>query len=226
MPMRMSPEPQLRTADLDSIYLCAHAPQLVSFMYTSAVDASDIDALISLLRLADRLLVPRCCAAAGSALAALTPDAVTHDQAAALLGYLPASVAACGEARQLCVRKLMQRFGDAALVLVDAERGDAWLALPYAALLALLASDELQTDSENNVLLLLVRWLLGPGGGGISAKQRRKLCAQIRLPCLGQGFLNAVLPQLQARGLFDINLHEYSFLSLAAVMENWHEVVR
>lgn len=57
--------------------------------------------------------------------------------------------------------KILEMFGDVPTVVASPSLTEQLLLLPRAALLALLHSDALTTDSEDSVLMLLSWWLEG-----------------------------------------------------------------
>lgn len=81
----------------------------------------------------------------------------------------------------LCKRMLLEHVGDVLAVLNTPALAARFNALPFAAVLELLQSDGLMTNSKKLVLLLLGDWLAGPVGAACKQSQVRKLCRCVRV---------------------------------------------
>ncbi|KAG2443859.1 hypothetical protein HXX76_002202 [Chlamydomonas incerta] len=105
-----------------------------------------------------------------------------------------AFAAALREAKQ----QLAAHFGDALAVLNDKQLHEQVVALPAAALAALLESDDFGTDSESSGVLVLAEWM-AVNYGSTDEALRRRLCGPLRLVQCSRAYLCGVLPVLAAR---------------------------
>ncbi|MEW5318537.1 MAG: hypothetical protein WDW38_009753 [Sanguina aurantia] len=119
-----------------------------------------------LLMVADRWVVPRCVTACCTALAALPSTSLTLEDVLAIYspgqGPIPASLLTSREFQpvlEAALAELLQLFGDVPTIVASPTLTQQLLQLPRAALLALLGSNKLTTDCEDNVLMLLSWWL-------------------------------------------------------------------
>ncbi|GLC34552.1 hypothetical protein PLESTB_001249000 [Pleodorina starrii] len=103
-------------------------------------------------------------------------------------GGLPPSGPGLGEA-------LAWAFGDAPSLLSDPRVTRQFCELPAVAIEAMLGSEALATDSEDTVLLMLLRWLQA-NAPAASVEVRRRLLRLVRLSQLSNTYLHRVAPLL------------------------------
>jgi hypothetical protein len=190
----------------------------VEFAYTGQLPAGwDMQQLLELYRQAQYLQVAGCAEscvqrlaellqAIGSAARGATAPNVADSAAQTLAGHAfcnptlwallegsPALLAALQTAKPL----LVQHFGDALAVLNTPALREQFLQLSMAGVAALLETDDLGTDSESSVLLLLGTWVQA-NYSRTTAEERSQLCGLVRLAQLSKPYLECVLPALAA----------------------------
>lgn len=210
--------------------------------------------VLSCLQVADRWVVPGCVAACCDALAALPPSALTLEDAIAVYapgqGPIPPSLLNTSEFQPVlaaALTLLMQLFGDVPAVTASTTLTAQLLRLPHAALLALLSSNELATDCEDSVLMLVSWWLEGQKGGDAEEAEAdqgteedeeaevvgsneavKELMGALRYSRLSSTYLAQVLPLipgLQPTAAQMAQIHEYRSLdpALAAIYSETKE---
>ena len=102
-----------------------------------------------------------------------------------------------GEITAACRHELMVRFGDVPSVITDLEHRGDFCALPFAAVLEWLQSDDLKVHSESCVLFLLSAWVNSEEHPACSLHQQRQLAHTVRVGQLSPTYLNSVLPDLK-----------------------------
>ncbi|GLC40123.1 hypothetical protein PLESTB_000884400 [Pleodorina starrii] len=109
-------------------------------------------------------------------------------------GAAPATVPSSTGGQGPIGELLAWAFGDAPSLMNDPGARKQMLALPAAAVEALLRCDSFATDSESTVLLMLLTWLeVNPS---CNAKSRQRLLKLIRLAQLSDTYLFRLLPRL------------------------------
>ena len=156
------------------------------------------------LRMADRLQVPRVIAAVGAALAAAGP--LPWETALAVWALPPgcADIPAYAPVFDAAAAALQERFGDLDAALNNATLRDELLLLPLPALLRLLRDPTTRAVSENTVVWICDAWLSCHIGG--SEEEQAALAACLRLQHLTPLYVASVvsrLPWLQRR----VDLH-------------------
>ena len=101
------------------------------------------------------------------------------------------------EIAAVCKQKLLLLFGDVPAMIIDAELRQQFCALPYAAVLAWLRSDDLKVHSESCVLLLLTAWVRSEDNSACSPEQLEQLAHSVRVKHLSATYLHGVLPDLK-----------------------------
>ena len=96
-----------------------------------------------------------------------------------------------------CKQKLVELFGDVPAVIADLEQRRQFCALPHAAVLAWLRSDDLKVHSESCVLLLLTAWVRSDEHPVCSPRQLKHLAHSVRVEHLSATYLHGVLPDLK-----------------------------
>ena len=97
-----------------------------------------------------------------------------------------------------CKLKLVELFGDVPAVIKDQEQRRQFCALPHAAVLAWLRSDDLKVHSESCVLFLLTAWVNGKERPAVCSPDQHKLLAHsVRVTHLSPTYLHCVLPGLK-----------------------------
>ena len=105
--------------------------------------------------------------------------------------------------QQALTSALLAHFGCAFSIMSSWARLQQWMQLPEVAVAWALASEELQTDEESSVLLLVLWWLhwqqheAGVLGWEEAGAAGRRLMQHVRLGCLSRPFLLVLLPQLE-----------------------------
>ncbi|KAL6746776.1 hypothetical protein V8C86DRAFT_1452386 [Haematococcus lacustris] len=93
--------------------------------------------------------------------------------------------------------RLVALFKDVVEVITSPALQAHFLQLPFAAMLALLRSEQLEVDSENSVVVAATLWMTRGRGRFTSPEQRRFLAGAVRLSALSPSFLCGVLPNLK-----------------------------
>ena len=96
-----------------------------------------------------------------------------------------------------CKHKLVELFGDVPSVITNPEQRRQFCALPYAAVLAWLRSDDLEVHSENCVVFLLSAWVNSKENSECSTDELRLLAHSMRVTHLSPTYLHSVLPDLK-----------------------------
>lgn len=114
-------------------------------------------------------------------------------------------------------KALLAAFGYARDIITTFDTLQQFLLLPQPALLALLQSSKLTTDTEDSVLLLVSSWLAEPTGKACSVEQIEELHHSIRYGRLSRPYLTEIgdtfhLPQLTRKQLAEL----WAFCSLAS----------
>ncbi|EFJ47307.1 hypothetical protein VOLCADRAFT_92054 [Volvox carteri f. nagariensis] len=129
-----------------------------------------------------------------------------------------ASVLSCAGA------SLVSHFGSTLAVLNSPLLNERLLSLPAIALELLLCSDDLATDCESSVLLLLATWMR-ENFHKTNDEDRKRLCRTVRLAQLSRPYAGTILPALAAdyelalgaeekpSGWFPLNLADALFTS-------------
>jgi hypothetical protein len=164
------------------------------FMYTGELPATpSVKQLLAVQRMADYVGIMECCSACLAALCALQPEALSVDDAVSL-GYsdgVPEHLRT-QQLKALCRSALLHHLGDVVAVMRDEEglRGHM-LKLPHGALLDLLRSEALATDSEDSVVAAVSAWA---DANEASVAQLRQLAAELRLLQLSAAYFYHALP--------------------------------
>ena len=200
---------------LDDAAEAAAAELLLRALYSTADMAAPRrgagqEALLRVMRLADRLSAPAAEAAAARALAA--EGELAWATVEALFSLPPLRAAAPAAAPLLAAARdaLHARFGDLDAALADAGAREELLALPFAAIAALLADGRTRAGSENTAVFVAAEWVArhhhghqgGGGGGGCTgsasggtadeADEGAALAAALRAPHATPLFLASV----------------------------------
>ena len=96
-----------------------------------------------------------------------------------------------------CKQKLLELFSDIPSVIADLEQRRQFCALPYAAVLAWLQSDDLKVHSESCVLFLLTAWVNSKEHPACRAHEKKQLAHGVRVKHLSPTYLHSVLPDLK-----------------------------
>jgi hypothetical protein len=154
--------------------------------------------------LADRWEAMGCLWQCMQHLAATAPEQLTLADLTLLTAEgLPSSITqhACSAAVQaVCLKQLLQLFGEVQTVIVSSQLRADFCTLPFAAVKLWAGSDQLAVDSENSVVLLLTHWWLENHGSAapdrVAAARGRELVGLLRLSHISSCFLHTVLFQL------------------------------
>ncbi|MEW5304907.1 MAG: hypothetical protein WDW38_010768 [Sanguina aurantia] len=154
--------------------------------------------LLSMLQVADRWMAPGCVSIIHKALASLESPSMSLDDTAAIYAIPPALLDAPNFAPVLRGAKvrLLKLFGNVVDVVACPSLTQQLLQLPHAAVLSLLSSEELSTDCEDSVLMLLSWWLEGAKGEGCCDQEVEELREAVRYSRLSTTYLVQVLHQL------------------------------
>lgn len=151
-------------------------------------------------QVSDRWMVPGCVWACHQALASINPDSITLADATAIYSLPTCLLDAEGmdPALELAEAKLLSLFGNTVEVVNSPlDLLQQWLELPYTAVLALLSSNQLTTDSEDTVIMLLSWWLEEEEGRACtSTEELAKLQDAIRYSRLSPSYLTQLVPKL------------------------------
>jgi hypothetical protein len=188
----------LRCTANSSTCVCKSALQFHNQGLADAADSSHAHAALrcalpQVLRLADRIQVPRVVAAAGGRFT--TAEPLDWDVAQSIWA-LPAGCeenAAYMTAFAAAAATLQQELGDLEVAMLDAARRERLLGLPFKALRCLLESSATRVFSENTVFLVCDMWLRRRGGG--EAEQQLQLARLVRLPHVTSPYLLTVVGQ-------------------------------
>lgn len=166
------------------------------FMYTGSLPSTAQPAqLLAIYRMADYLGIMECCAACMSALCLVQPQELSVADAA-LIGYsdnVPEDMRSV-QLKRLCLHAILHHLGDVVEVMRSEELTHYWCELPVPALLDLLRSDMLATDSEDSVVAAVSVW--ADHQASIPVHQQQQLVAELRLLQLSSTFFHYVLPLL------------------------------
>ena len=156
--------------------------------------------LLRVYCLEDKYKIPAACMeptlAALSALQAKSIDLALLSQ----VYSLPTQLSEAPSLQRLaavCKQKLLELFGDVPAVITDLEQRRQFCALPYAAVLAWLQSDDLKVHSESCVLLLLTAWVNSEEHPACNIHQLKQLAHSVRVEHLSAMYLHGVLPDLE-----------------------------
>ena len=157
---------------------------------------SNIRLLLQMFRLADKYEVPAACLQLVlSALAAIETKGIDLPLMSEVyslpLGLL--EVPLLQNIVAACKRRLVELFGNVPAVIIDLEQRRQFCALPYAAVLAWLRSDDLEVHSESCVVFLLSAWLNNKGPT-CSPDQQKEFAHNVRVAHLSDMYLHCVLP--------------------------------
>lgn len=150
--------------------------------------------LLEIYRKANFLQMPLCCAAALRALGALSPESVAIEDALRV-GYqecLAPGPDADG-IRACCRGVLLHHLHDIVHVMNSPRLKQAFLQLPFNALVQLLRSDELATDNEDSVASAIGCWV-EHNEASVDTSQRNELFGCLRLVHLTPAYLAFALP--------------------------------
>lgn len=146
-------------------------------------------------QVADRWLAVECVKACTDTLCNLSdlqfPLATLFTSASALL-YSKSLV---DELITEATARLLFTFGDALSVMRNVDKIHELIELPHGAMLALLESVRLETDSETTLLLLLQAWIDG-NRENCDREQWMKLGKQIRYSKIPTAYLSMILPNM------------------------------
>lgn len=152
-------------------------------------------------QVADRWLVPPCVEACFSKLTTIARGCLTMEDALAVYcfgrGPLPPSVSGAPTFQPILKAAdaiLMQHFGDIPNTTSSSMLTEGFLALPHAAVLALLSSEKLLSDCEDSVFMLLSWWLEGEQGVNCPECMVTELRDTIRFSRLSSSYLAQALP--------------------------------
>ena len=162
-----------------------------AYMGAEALEESKgLPQLLAVYKQADYLGMSSCCKAVLEAAAQLKPEAMGIDDAVrAWGGIMPHNE----QLRQLCTRALLHHLGDMLLVMRDEDLYACFLDLPLPAMLALLDSSDLATDSEDSVVAAVGCWVdhNEPTDG-----ETKQLVDRLRLLQLSETYLLTVVPAM------------------------------
>ena len=96
-----------------------------------------------------------------------------------------------------CKQKLVELFGDVPAVITDLEQRQQFCALPHAAVLAWLQSDDLKVHSESCVVFLLSAWVNSKEHPACSSDGLKQLAHGVRVAHLSDVYWLSVLPDLE-----------------------------
>ena len=146
--------------------------------------------LLAVFKWADYLGMSSCCKAVLEAAARLKMEDVGIDDAVQAWGrVMPDNE----QVRQLCSKVLLHHMGDILLVMRDEELQKRLLTLPLPALLALLDSSDLATDSEDSVVSVVGCWV---GINNPTDVETKQLADRLRLLQLSETYLLTVVPAM------------------------------
>eukprot|EP00198_Chlamydomonas_reinhardtii_P006119 XP_001695455.1 predicted protein [Chlamydomonas reinhardtii] len=196
---------------LDAAEDLGPASEVVRFCYTGQLTELDFHALLLVQRQASYLQVPTCAAACDTALEAKAKSLLKQTKPEQILACLsdhslfpdPGLEPGFRPVQQALTSALLAHFGCAFSIMSSWARLQQWMQLPEVAVAWALASEELQTDEESSVLLLVLWWLhwqqheAGVLGWEEAGAAGRRLMQHVRLGCLSRPFLLVLLPQLE-----------------------------
>ena len=113
----------------------------------------------------------------------------------------------------------MELFGDVPSIITDLEQQRQFYALPYAAVLAWLQSDDLKVHSESCVLFLLTAWVNSKEHPACSPDELKLLAHSLRVAHLSPTYLHYVLPDLK---WFQENCSEDAIFLRASFVKSCH----
>ena len=164
-----------------------------AYVDTKALEESlsqGLPQLLAVFKWADYLGMSSCCKAVLEAAARLKMEDVGIDDAVQAWGrVMPDNE----QVRQLCSKVLLHHMGDILLVMRDEELRKQLLGLPLSALLALLDSSDLATDSEDSVVSVVGRWV---GINEPTDVETKQLADRLRLLQLSEAYLLTVVPAM------------------------------
>lgn len=166
------------------------------FAHTSMLPvAASSTQLLRLYHMADYIDMQACCAAVVEALiAANAPDVSVHDAIGIAYGSILPGHVVTQKLKAVCIKALLHHLGDVVVVMRSKELKAQWMSLPHAALLELLHSDQLRTDSEDSVMTAVSCWA-DSNECNVTAKQ--ELLQSVRLSQLSSTYFYTVLPALK-----------------------------
>ncbi|MEW5304908.1 MAG: hypothetical protein WDW38_010767 [Sanguina aurantia] len=175
------------------------AAAVLELMYTHQLPAeASVRMMLSMLQISDRWMTSGCVDVIHKALASLPPssfsllDATAIYQTSAELRAAPGF----GPALKAAGQPILEVYKNVVAVLSSPSLTEGVLQLPQPALLYLLDSDDLITDFEDSVLVMVSWWLEGPVGRSSSRAEVEELKGAIRYSRLSTTYLVQVLHQL------------------------------
>ena len=155
---------------------------------------------LQVYRLADKYEVPAACME--PILAALSEGEANGIDLALLSAVysLPAGLLESPPLENIvgaCKLKLVELFGDVPSVITDLEQRRQFCALPYAAVLPWLRTDDLKVHSESCVLFLLTAWVNSKEHPACNPYQLKQLAHSVRVGRLSPTYLHCILPDLK-----------------------------
>ncbi|KAG2447785.1 hypothetical protein HYH02_007242 [Chlamydomonas schloesseri] len=196
---------------LDAAEDLGPASEVLRFCYTGQLQSCGFRPLLLVRRQASYLQVPTCIVTCDKALEELAnllkkdrkPEPLLTCLSEHLLFPDPGLEPGFRPVQHALTAALLTHFGCAFGTMSSWAQLQQWMQLPEVAVAWALASEELSTDEESSVLLLVLWWLhwqqheacaLGWDEAGAAG---RRLCQHVRLGCLSRPFLLVLLPQLE-----------------------------
>ncbi|KAG2447784.1 hypothetical protein HYH02_007241 [Chlamydomonas schloesseri] len=196
---------------LDSAEDLGPASEVLRFCYTGQLQSCGFRPLLLVRRQASYLQVLDCAATCDKALEDLASAMVAQTESGEVIAAFgdhllfpdPGLEPGFRPVQHALTAALLTHFGCAFGTMSSWARLQQWMQLPEVAVAWALASEELSTDEESSVLLLVLWWLhwqqheAGALGWDEAGAAGRRLCQHVRLGCLSRPFLLVLLPQLE-----------------------------
>jgi hypothetical protein len=178
-------ESSVEDVDLISMQMiCCKSPSNISHCFHTA------PFLLQACRVADMWIAPRCLQTSLNALGGL--QGMQVEELVSILEWLPNTVSATALPQYPAVKyqleaQIVSKFSDVHGLLIDHDQLQRFRQLPFKAVRAWAASNDLVVDSENSVAVAISWWYGGEQGSEASEEQLKQLSQSLRVINLSTG---------------------------------------